>query len=186
MSNDPFADQPGEHGSDWGGDPSAGPPPPPPGAAPGWGADPGAGAIVGPASVGKRVGAYIIDGLGLAIVGGILLVILGFNIGGYAANLIMTVAVVAYFGLMEGSAGGQTIAKKLFRIKVVSANGSPATLQATVMRRLPFVVGSIIPGALGGLIGFVLVLVILITTIQNEPEHRGFHDNWAGTKVIDA
>jgi hypothetical protein len=32
----------------------------------------------------------------------------------------------------------------------------------------------------------VLVLVILITAIQDDPEHRGLHDKWAGSKVIEA
>jgi uncharacterized RDD family membrane protein YckC len=74
----------------------------------------------------------------------------------------------------------------LFGIKVVMADGSAATLQATLMRRLPLAVVIIIPTGIGWLVGFGLALAVLITTIQDEVEHRGLHDKWAGTKVIDA
>lgn len=175
MSNDPFANQPV--------DPT-----------PGWGQDPTPGAVVRPASVGKRVGAYIIDAIGLGILVAIVLTVTGIGGGlmgmattgqGYFGNLIAAVATLAYFGLMEAGSG-QTIAKKLLGIRAVSADGSPVTLQAAVLRRLPFVVGSLIPGTIGGLVGFVLILAILITAIQDEPENRGIHDKWAGTKVIEA
>ena len=179
MSNDPFANQPTD---------------PTPGATPGWGQDPTPGAIVRPASVGKRVGAYIIDVIGLAIVIGLVLAVTDIGGGllgmaasgrGYIGNLIAAVVSLAYFTFMEAGSG-QTLAKKLLKIKAVSADGSPLTLQSALVRRLPFVIGSIIPTAIGGLVGFVLVLAILITAIQDEPEHRGIHDKWAGTKVIEA
>jgi uncharacterized RDD family membrane protein YckC len=73
----------------------------------------------------------------------------------------------------------------MFGIKAVMADGSPVTLQAALIRRLPFYIGNVIP-LIGGLVSLALVLAILITSIQDEPEHRGLHDKWAGTKVIDA
>jgi uncharacterized RDD family membrane protein YckC len=195
MSDDPFADRPSEQGFDWGGDPSGGPPP---GSTPGWGSDPGPGAVVRSASVGKRVGALIIDYVGLFIVYVVLSIIVGAGAvamimaGGTATGtrflswLLGVAIVLAYFGLMEAQVGGQTLAKKLFGIKVVMADGSAATLQATLMRRLPLAVVIIIPTGIGWLVGFGLALAVLITTIQDEVEHRGLHDKWAGTKVIDA
>jgi uncharacterized RDD family membrane protein YckC len=170
MSNDPFAEQPGDPPPQWGQDPSPGVPP-----------SPGAG--IRAASVGKRVGALIVDGIGLGIVVTILLAIIGID-SPYIRTLLMSIAGVAYFALMEASSG-QTIAKKLFGIKAVAADGSPVTLQSAVLRRLPFYVGGLLPGIIGGLVSFGLVLAILITAIQDEPEHRGLHDKWAGTKVID-
>jgi uncharacterized RDD family membrane protein YckC len=182
MSNDPFANQPT--------DPTPGADP---GATPGWGQDPTPGAIVRPASVGKRVGAYIIDVIGLAIVVGVVLAVTGIGGGllgmaasgqGYIGNVIAALVSLAYFGLMEAGSG-QTLAKKMLKIRAVAADGSPLSLQAALVRRLPFVVGSLLPTQLGSLIGFVLVLAILITAIQDEPEHRGIHDKWAGSKVVD-
>lgn len=164
MSNDPFAEQPGD--------------PPPQ-----WGQDPGAGAGIGAASVGKRVGAFIIDGIGLFIVLAILLALMGIT-SPYFRTIIMSIAGVAYFALMEGSSG-QTLAKRMFGIKVVAADGSPVTMQGALLRRLPFYVGGLLPGFLGALVGFGLWLALLITTIQEEPEHRGLHDKWADTKVVD-
>jgi uncharacterized RDD family membrane protein YckC len=174
MSNEPFANQPGDQTPDWGQDPTPG-------------------AVTRAASVGKRVGAYIIDAIGLAIVVAILLSVSQLGGGvtamgtgrGYVGNLITAVIFLAYFGLMEAGSG-QTLGKKMLGIKAVSVDGSPLTLQAALVRRLPFVIGSIIPTAIGGLVGFVLVLVILITAIQDDPEHRGLHDKWAGSKVIEA
>jgi uncharacterized RDD family membrane protein YckC len=185
MSNDPFAEQPG--------DPLPGPgdpPPPRPGdPPPQWGQDPtpgvppGAAAGIRAASVGKRVGAFIIDGIGLGIVLTILLAIVGID-SPYIRTIIMSIAGVAYFAAMEGSSG-QTLAKKMFGIKVVAADGSPVTMQGALLRRLPFYVGGLLPGFLGALVSFGLLLALLITTIQEEPEHRGLHDKWADTKVIE-
>ena len=184
MSNDPFANQPV--------DPTPGADP---GATPGWGQDLTPGAIVRPASVGKRVGAFIIDVVGLSIVVGLVLAVTGIGgpMGlatatggrGYLGSVITALATLAYFALMEAGSG-QTIAKKLLGIRAVAADGSPLSLQSALVRRLPFVVGSLIPTGIGGLVGFVLVLAILITAIQDEPEHRGIHDKWANSKVIDA
>jgi uncharacterized RDD family membrane protein YckC len=171
MSNDPFAEQPGDPPPQWGQDQT---PSPPPGGAP----------SVGAASVGKRVGAWIVDGIGLGIIILIVLAILGLRPGSYLYNILQAVAAIAYFAVLEGSSG-QTIAKRLFGIKAVSADGSPLTMQAALLRRLPFYIGAVIP-FLGFLVAFGLLLAILITTIQDEPEHRGLHDKWAGTRVIDA
>jgi uncharacterized RDD family membrane protein YckC len=131
------------------------------------------------------VGALIVDGLALGIIVAIILAVLGFRPGTYFYSLLQSVAFVAYFAALEGTSG-QTIAKRLFGIKAVSDDGSPLTMQAALLRRLPFVVGNLIPTFFGSLIAFGLLLAILITAIQDEPEHRGLHDKWAKTKVIDA
>lgn len=190
MSNDPSSERPSDGPPNWGADPApnAGPDP-----SQGWGQEPLAGPGGRAASVGKRVGAYIVDAIGLGIVVGLVLYFTGLGGGlagmgtgqGYVANLLSAVAVLAYFGLMEAGSG-QTIAKKMFGIKAVAANGGALTLQSAVVRRLPFVVGSLIPTSLGGLVQFVLVLAILITAIQDEPDNRGIHDKWAGTRVVEA
>jgi uncharacterized RDD family membrane protein YckC len=131
------------------------------------------------------VGALIVDGLGIGIISLIVLTVVGINTQGYLGRVIVSIAAVAYFAVLEASSG-QTVAKRLFGIKAVAADGSPVTMQAAVLRRLPFYVGNLLPTFLGSLVSFGFVLAILITAIQDEPEHRGLHDKWAGTKVIDA
>jgi uncharacterized RDD family membrane protein YckC len=178
MSNDPFADQPAEP-------------------APGWGHDPTPGTAVRAASVGKRVGAFIIDGFIVGIVNLVLLSLTGLNTRIVEAtlagrptmglvlmtSLLSTALAVAYFVVLEGTSG-QTLAKRMLGIKVVAADGSPADMQAALKRRAPILIG-IVP-RFGSLLWIAALLGMLITAIQDEVEHRGFHDKWGGTKVIEA
>lgn len=178
MSNDPFADPPLEPTRNWGDDLI----PTPAGQ---------------PASVGKRVGAYVIDLIGIAIIVALLFSIISLSTGvvdpanvqdgtvarTYGSTLVMSALMLAYFVLFEASSG-QTIAKRLLRIKVVSADGSPLTLSAAFKRRVLFFVGPLIP-IIGSMINFLVPLAALITAIQDEPAHRGFHDKWADTRVIE-
>jgi uncharacterized RDD family membrane protein YckC len=178
MSNDPFADQPVEPARNWGDDltPSA---------------------ANRSASVGKRVGAYIIDTIAVAIMVALLSTIVSRGTGvaspeslqngmvtrSYGMTLVMSALMLAYFVLLE-AASGQTVAKRLLRIKVVMADGSPMTLAAAFKRRVLFFIGPIIP-LIGTLIDFLVPLAALITAIQDEPGHQGFHDRLAGTSVIE-
>jgi uncharacterized RDD family membrane protein YckC len=178
MSNDPFANQPAE--------PS-----------PGWGYEQAPGPAVRPASVGKRVGAFIIDGVILGIVNFVLLGVTGMNrrileatLAGDSpmgllllSGILSTALFLVYFVLQEGSSG-QTLAKRMLGIKVVAADGSPADMAGAFKRRLPFLV-NLVP-RFGLLLLIATELGILITAIQDEVEHRGFHDKWGGTKVIEA
>lgn len=153
------------------------------------------------AGVGRRVGAYLVDWVGLIVVLGIAGAATGLGAaaagGGadatptglsdstvYGAQAVGALISLTYFALLEGGAG-QTLAKRLFGLKVVMANGDSPTVEAAVRRRLPFVVGMVIP-VIGGLVNFALLLVVLVTTIQGGHQHRGIHDRWAGTMVIDA
>jgi uncharacterized RDD family membrane protein YckC len=187
MSNDPYGDLPPDpapegwaHGSGDGGYATG----PEGGYAPGWGQSP---LPTGgrPASVGKRTGALLLDSIGIGIVVNVVLLPTQLGIGDtYIRSIIIAIAAIAYFSLMEAGSG-QTIAKRLLGIRVVSEDGSPLTLQQALMRRVPFYVGSVIPTALGGLITFGLLLGILITAIQEQTAHQGLHDKWARTRVIE-
>lgn len=178
MSNDPFVNPPAEPTT-------------------GWGQDPAPGGVIRPASVGKRVGAFIIDYICLLVLVTIIISLTGLganiisaamtgtvNTGAMLGAGILSFAVFfAYFVLLEGTSG-QTVAKRLLGIKVVSADGSPATIEGALKRRLPLLIG-IVP-RFGQLLSFLAFLGMLITAIQDEPEHRGFHDKWGGTKVVEA
>ncbi|HSJ46195.1 MAG TPA: RDD family protein [Euzebyales bacterium] len=202
MSNDPSADRPGDHASRWDDRPPPGTPPPGhpeanPDASYGWGTDPVPAAGTRPADVGKRVGAYIIDMLLLTVVFVFVGVIVGLGSGpvpatpeavsagqSYLYSVITAGLMLAYFVMLEASSG-QTLAKRMLGIKVTMADGGPVTLEAAFKRRVLFVIGSVIP-LIGGLISFAVPLAALITTIQDDPDNRGFHDRWAATRVVDA
>jgi len=202
MTNDPSADRPGDPSGSW--DDRLPPGVPPPGhpeadptASYAWGDDPVPTAGTRPANVGKRVGAYIIDIVLLTIVFVIVGVIVGLGSGpvpstpeavsagqSYMYSVITAALTLAYFALLEAGSG-QTLAKRMLGIKVVMADGSPVTLEASFKRRVLFVIGSVIP-LIGALISFGVPLAALITAIQDEPDNQGFHDRWATTRVIDA
>jgi uncharacterized RDD family membrane protein YckC len=58
---------------------------------------------------------------------------------GYAAALLIAASFVinwGYFLLMEAYSGGQTIGKKLLRLKVIQDNGTPLTFLSAVIRNL--------------------------------------------------
>jgi uncharacterized RDD family membrane protein YckC len=164
----------------------------------GWGDDLGAHGATRPAAVGKRVGAYIIDMVLITIALAIVFAIMlsgsgalpaspeGIDQGNaLATGLGTSVLTLAYFMLLEAGSG-QTLGKRALGIKVVSADGiSLPSLTATFKRRVLFVIGNVIP-IVGSLITFVVPLAALITAIQDDPDNQGFHDRWAGTRVIDA
>ncbi|HSK95970.1 MAG TPA: RDD family protein [Euzebyales bacterium] len=192
MSNDPYGVQPPDlPEDDWGPEPTvdAGD------AAHEWGYDPDARGR--PANIGKRTGAIILDGVGLFVTVIVVLTITGIadrlvtaSLSGtpslastMAAALVVLSIVVAYFALLEAGSG-QTLGKRMMGIKVVMADGSPTTLQAAFLRRLPMVVAMIVP-RLSTLALFGVGLAMLVTAIRNEPSHQGFHDRWAGTLVIE-
>lgn len=201
MTNDPSADRPGDPSRSWDDRPPPGTPPPghpeaDPTASYGWGTDPVPAGGTRPANVGKRVGAYIIDMILLTVVFVIVGVIVGLGSGAvpatpeavspgqsYMYSVITAALTLAYFVMLEASSG-QTLAKRMLRIKVVMADGSPVTLEAAFKRRVLFVIGSVIP-LIGALISFGVPLAALITAIQDEPDNQGFHDRWATTRVID-
>jgi uncharacterized RDD family membrane protein YckC len=202
MSNDSSADRPGDPSGSWDDLPPPGAPPPghpeaDPTASYGWGDDAVPATGMRTANVGKRVGAYIIDIMLLTIVFVVVGVIVGLGSGpvpatpeavsagqSYMYSVITAGLTLAYFALLEAGSG-QTLAKRMLRIKVVMADGSPVTLDASFKRRVLFVIGSVIP-LIGALISFGVPLAALITAIQDEPDSQGFHDRWATTRVIDA
>lgn len=193
MSNDPHADRPGDR--DW-------QPPPPPGhgwdpSSLPWGRDDAARDVVRPAGVGKRVGAYIIDTMIVALTISVL-ALAGLD-GGlvpatpegtdagstYISGMVFAALTLAYFVIME-AATGQTLGKRLLRIRATMADGSDMTLEAAFKRRVLFFIGAVVPVAgIANLIGFAVPLTALVTAIQDQTMHQGFHDRWAATRVVD-
>ena len=78
-----------------------------------------------------RLGAALIDGILLAIVGGVINVIIG-RTGGGVVGLVLG---IAYFGYLEGSNSGQTLGKRALGIRVIDFNtGGPIGFGRAVIR----------------------------------------------------
>jgi uncharacterized RDD family membrane protein YckC len=88
---------------------------------------------------------------------------------------------------------GQTLGKRLCRLRVVMVDGSPANLRAILARRFTFfLVLSWMPVILAVLVGWevafiasLLGLVALITTVFSSPLRQGFHDRVGSTRVVE-
>jgi uncharacterized RDD family membrane protein YckC len=155
--------------------PNSGSPAPPP---PVWDARP-----VGPDHVAYggfwiRVVAYIIDGILLTIVCGVVDRLLGINIlesdwDHYdpLANVISLVIGWLYFALLESSERGATVGKMVMGLRVVTSDG----------RRLSFMNAT---GRYFAKILSAIILCIGFIMIAFTDKKRGLHDMIAGTLVI--
>ncbi len=79
---------------------------------------------------------------------------------------------IVYFSLLPAWWGGQTVGKKLLRLRVVELTGKPITVMRSLKRYGGYAAGL----ATGGL-GFLQVLW--------DPNHQGLHDKAAHTAVLD-
>src|SRR3954451_3296215 len=135
--------------------------------------------------VGRRIGALLIDGILL----GIIFVIVGLatggghsghgkasvHLGGSATLLFLAISFV-YFILCEGTTG-QTIGKRLLGIRVVSADGTPASFGQAVGRTILRLVDAL-P------IFYIVGLISVLATGRGRRQRVG--DLAVGTFVIPA
>jgi uncharacterized RDD family membrane protein YckC len=134
-----------------------------------------------------RLGARLVDGLVLLVP--VLLITVpisgGFRVGtGNDGDQILATALgvllsYAYFVVMESS-GGATVGKRALRIEVRAADGKPTIAQSA--RRNVWMLISIIPGSLGGVLAFAIAIAIAVS-IGNDPDRRGFHDRFAQVEL---
>ena len=141
---------------------------------------PGPGSVGPTAGAGVRLLGYLIDGILLSIVNGIINGIFPgavTYVGDVAitnqsplAALLTTVAGLVYFAYLNGQ--GQTIGKRIMRTKVVDADtGLPIGTSRAAVRWVVQVLMSI-PLMLGWL------------SVPLSPDRRGFHDRAANDRVI--
>lgn len=153
-----------------------------------------------PADLGTRVIARIIDNVLLAVVNGIIGATLGANAfstllttgrvdyGTLALITVVNAAItLGYFVLLE-STRGQTLGKMLLKVRTVGAAGGNPTMAEALKRNLWTAVGlvSLVP-ALGWTSSFLSLAaaISIIVTISNNPATRqGWHDKFAGTRVV--
>lgn len=121
-----------------------------------------------------------------------------------STNIAIIVVIIAYFGLFQKYNNGQTLGKKIMKIKVTGVDNKSVSLCKYILRLMPmyfFLIGSIIPLILNSILVFVLnmdnfilvnsisvyaffiLAIISFTMAYIRKDHRGLHDIIAGTKV---
>ncbi|MBE6156456.1 MAG: RDD family protein [Firmicutes bacterium] len=122
-----------------------------------------------------------------------------------STNIIFVVAVFAYYGLFQKYNKGQTLGKKIMKIKVTTIDDKEPSLGKYCLRILPMyyiLLGSVIPFALSSILvfimsasnfsvlysflvyGFVIIGIISFIIMYSRKDKRGLHDLIAGTKVV--
>jgi len=148
----------------------------------------------------RRIFASTIDGCLLGIIGIVLGLVLGdwfASLGGYGRLLGLPIMVL-YFGILNSHLGqGQTLGKKLMRIKVVDSQNQFLSLGKSVIRALILEVPSILNGMLLpaailmspvailiGLLVFGLGGSIIYLYIFNGKTRQSVHDLAVGSYVV--
>lgn len=131
------------------------------------------------ADFGTRLVAYLIDAVILSVVDMIVWAIFGMGLGrirgiggvfiflGWLAIMVITWGYLIYFWTTTG----QTIGKKVMKIKVVDTQGQPLTIGKAILRVIGY--------AVSGMVFYLGFLWILW-----DPEKQGWHDKIAGTYVV--
>ena len=167
-----------------------------------YGGQPGPGGASGgsPAGLGKRVLARLVDYIPFFFLTVLVGIVIGgavglaggdggsldegaANVAGTVIGVVAALALYAYFVLME-SRDGQTLGKKALSIRVVGEGGGVPDL-GTSAKRNAWLLISLVPGALGSILGFVVVVAIIITIVTGD-KTQGVHDTIAGAHVVDA
>lgn len=82
---------------------------------------------------------------------------------------------------------GQTLGKRVAKIKVVGLNKSTLTQEQIVKRIAVYLLPSNLPNLVGlGIIGFVWSVANLVVAYKDKVNHQAIHDMVAETKVVFA
>lgn len=143
----------------------------------------------GKVGVGARIGARLVDALVLVVPILILTVPIsgGFQIGGgnrgrdqNIATLLGVVAAYIYFVACEATRA-RTVGKAALGITVKRIDGQPLSFGDAALRN-SFMLVSIIPADLGGVLSLVTWIVLAIS-IGTDPAGRGLHDRWSAAML---
>jgi uncharacterized RDD family membrane protein YckC len=130
------------------------------------------------AALGSRIGARLLDVLIVGIPGALLLAVLGLRAA--EGSVIVSLLWFGYFVWLE-SARGATVGKKLLNLRVVAIDGRTPDVATAAKRNLWMLFG-LIP-LIGDLLWLIAVIAIIVT-ISRSPDNRGYHDTFAGTRVV--
>lgn len=145
------------------------------------------------ASVGQRVAARIIDAIIMVVVLGVF--ISGFvastlddddkiSTGALFAGTLVSTAIGALYEILMTANGGQTLGKKVMKIKVVRlVDGQTPDMTTAVKRWLPNIVG-LIP-RIGAPLSF-LILIASLVLVFTDPRRQTVFDKFAQTVVVEA
>lgn len=154
-----------------------------------------------PAGIGDRFLARLIDGLLVGVVyyliATIIVAIFVQNL--FDANQVMTATIISqlintalglgYFAYMESSRG-QTLGKMAMKLKVLGPNGANPSFAEALKRNIFMAISllAIIPGNAGvsisGLLMVVALASIAFTITSDTSLRQGWHDKFAGTRVV--
>lgn len=154
------------------------------------------------AGIWRRLGAFVVDGVLLGVVGvlaGVVFYEDFVSLGGWGRLIGFAVA-LAYLGVMNSRLGaGQTLGKRLFKLRVVGADGAPLPLRKALLRSLVLAVPWFLNGApfpadlLASPLLYVLSLAIfglggaiLYLLFFNRGTRQSLHDLLAGSYVVNA
>lgn len=131
-----------------------------------------------PATLARRIGARLIDSLGLAAVGAVPGAALDFGLSWLALQAVL---VYAYFVLLDVS-WGTTVGKRLLGLRVQGPGGGPPRLGQAATREAFTLLGAV------PYVGPVLALaawIVIAVSINASPTGQGKHDEIAGgTRVV--
>ena len=104
-----------------------------------------------------------------------------------AVGLLQSAIWLGYYVLFE-TTRGQTPGKMILAMRVVDQSGGRPTAVASLKRNAFLLVGlvTVLPyiGFLGGFAQLAAAFAIASTVVR-DPEGRGWHDTWGGTKVVE-
>jgi uncharacterized RDD family membrane protein YckC len=150
------------------------------------------------ASWGRRVAAFLIDGLIVGVGALVMLVAITapFSIGFFAsgdvglvsiivgflfATLCITIVAFLYAPAMMARTNGQTFGRMAMGIRVVRAKGQPMTFGFAMLREV--VVKALLFGLFGGITGGLVHLLDVLWPLWDE-ENRALHDFVVDTRVV--
>jgi uncharacterized RDD family membrane protein YckC len=139
------------------------------------------GTLVNGAGLGVRIGARLVDFVLVAIPAAIVLGLLGILASAWG-SVLASLLYFGYFVWLESSQGA-TLGKKLLSLRVVGAGEALPSVEVAAKRNVWMLFG-LIP-IIGPVLSLIAVIVIIVT-ISSSPDNRGYHDTFAGSRVLRA
>ncbi|MGD9958787.1 RDD family protein [Nocardioides sp.] len=149
-----------------------------------------------PAELLDRFVARLIDGvllavvwviLGVMVVGSVLLGGVNSYVAGAATTIILVALQMGYFIYLE-STRGQTLGKMVMKLRVLGATGGNPTVEESARRNIWMALSilGVVPviGLLSVPAQIVAVIMIAVTINGDTVARLGWHDKFAGTRVI--
>lgn len=143
------------------------------------------------ATLGQRVGAYLLDGIVLTLVEVLIMSVFGgfgslsnsndAELGSMIIGLIVMGFVSASYKIVLEATMGQTLGKKMLGLRLVTTDGLPMGWGHAFKRNFNQLY-PVIP-ILGGFMGGVS-LIGRFFSVMNSPYSQGYHDRWGNTRLI--